>query len=69
MGKGKPHLLKSRYCEFVPLQNPLTKVGLEDARDVRLLSANQLEHSFQSEFSEYTIFIFNFKYEHVLFSQ
>ena len=40
------------------------KVGLEDARDVRLLlSAIYSERSFQSEFSGYTIFTF----EHVLF--
>ena len=40
------------------------KVGLEDARDLRLLlSAIHSERFFQSEFSGYTIFTF----EHVLF--
>ena len=48
------------YCDIVPLHNPLTNVRLEDACDVRLiLSVNQSEWSFQSEFSGYTIFTFS----------
>ena len=50
---------------IVPLHNPLTKVGLEDACDVSLLSANQTEWSFQSECSGYTISTF----QHVLMTQ
>ena len=42
-----------------------SKVGHEDARDViLLLSANQSELSFQSEFSGSTIFTFHFNEEH-----
>ena len=51
---------KSRYL----------KVGLEDACEARLLlSANQSERSFQSEFSGHTIFTFHSKEEHVLLTQ
>ena len=46
------------------------KIGLEDALEVSLLlSANQSEWSFQSEFSGYTIFTFHFNEENVLFTQ
>ena len=53
----------TKHCDIVPLHNTLTKVGLEDARDVRLLlSANQSERSFQSEFSA-----FHFNEEHFFY--
>ena len=55
---------------------PLTKVGtlskslVGDALVVTfLLSANQSERSFQSEFGGYTIFTFHLNKEHVLFMQ
>ena len=51
---------KSRYL----------KDGLENDHDVRsLLSANQSEQSFKSEFSGHTIFTFHSNKEHVLFTQ
>ena len=56
------------YSDIVPLHNPLTKVGLEDARDVSLLlSVNQSEQPFQSEISGYTILTFHFNKETNLF--
>ena len=43
----------TKHCDIVPLHNPLTKVGIEDARDVKLLlTANQSERPLQSEFSD-----------------
>ena len=52
---------------------PLTKVGTLSKSFALvvtfLLSANQSERSFQSEFGGYTIFTFNLNKEHVLFMQ
>ena len=72
------HILAFRYCDIIPLHNltqspdksSYLKVGLEEACDVRLLlSANQSERSFQSEYSEYTISAFHFNEKHILFKQ
>ena len=57
------HLYTISWQKFI-------KDGLENARNVRFFwSANQSDQSFQSEFSGYTIFIFHFNREHVLFTQ
>ena len=54
----------TKHCDIVPLHNTLTKVGLEDARDVRLLLfANQSDRSLQSEFSDK-----QFSEEHVFYA-
>ena len=54
----------SRYSYIVPVYNPLNKnrylkVGVVDALDVRLLlSANQLERLFKSEFNVVCLLVF-----------
>ena len=71
------HTLTSRYCDIdnrtstqSPDKSRYLKVGLEEAREVRLLlSDNQSERYFQSEYSGYTIFAFHFNEKHVLFKQ